>query len=170
MLMKKIVFLFLVVSWQNSYALNSDSINLNSTVDFACEISWDVDPVASNLDITANQSHLYIGRLNVQANDEVKVHYDLPHEEKLIHNSMTSQYFSFASVDIANSGSYSGTVNFPLSGWVYLGSPGHTVNFWQDHFLNYTGVPALSLVQGVYSATWYTSCARAWEPPQYAHI
>lgn len=168
--MKKIIFIFSVLLLNSVYGLNSDSINLNSTIEFACEISWDVDPIASNLDITTNQSHLYIGRLNVQANDQVKVNYDLPHEEKLIHNSMTSQYFSFTSVDIENSGSYSGTANFPLSGLMYIGNPGNSVNFWQDHFLNYTGVPALSLVQGVYSATWYTSCATAWEPPHYAHI
>ncbi len=159
--MKKINYTIALLSlFLNSslWAAASDSIQLNQNIDFTCEIHWDADPIASNLDITTSQSHLFIGRLILKANDQVNLNYDLPTEEKLVHSSVPSNFFSFNSLDYENNGPSSGTVNFPISGDYPSGIPGEIIDLWQDHFLNYTGVPALSLIQGTYQATWYASC------------
>ncbi len=153
--MKKIICVLICIFSFIANASSSDSINLSANVDFACEVEWNAEPVASNLDITTSQSHLYIGRFILHANSEANLNYDLPNEEKLVHGSVPTSFFSFDSVDWAVDG-LSGNGNFPISGNYPM--PGGPANFWEDFYLNYTGVPALSLVQGTYSATWYGSC------------
>lgn len=158
--MKKIIYILILTSLQTVYGASNDSIDLSTNIDFACEISWDAEPVASNLDLTSSQTHLLIGRLILKANADTTLTYDVPNEEKLIHNTVGTNHFSLDSVYFENNRSVSGTVSFPISSAYPLGldPSGTGIDFWQDHYLNYTGVPALNLIQGTYSATWYNSC------------
>lgn len=150
---------------QSLLAGTSDFIDLTTNIAFNCEIDILPEAIASNLDITQNQSHLKLFTLNMAGNDQTLFTVDMPNEEKLMHNSMLGQYFSFASLDYnlatnisGSSSSSSGNLSFPQSQSYPISFPGNGFTFSEDIFANYTGVPALSLVQGVYSATWHFSC------------
>lgn len=64
----KIIFFFLFTLTQNTWAASSDAINLSSSIDPYCEVEFNAQPIASNLDITTSQSDLYIGDVIIRAN------------------------------------------------------------------------------------------------------
>ena len=146
----------------------SDSIDLTTEVTPVCEVSFSPEPVASNLDLTASQSSLPIGRLNVATNatngpatTTYRANLVLDLTDTMQNGSSPSNTFTLTSVDVDINMINSIHQNIP-------GIPLPVVNVVADNdfltatwdfAISYTGVSALTLVQGVYSATWYASCS-----------
>ncbi len=156
--MKKIIISFLLVLSIYSYGANNDSIQLNSTVDPVCSVDFTPEPVASNLDITTSASHLMITKFNMYTNTE----HSSTHTSNLsldlagaLTHSNTINQFNFDMLEFENTdAATSGTLPFGT-----LGIPISKDSTEVDLFLSYTGVPALSLVQGTYSAEWFIGCS-----------
>lgn len=152
--MKKLL-VFTVLSF-TAWGANQDVINLSSQIDPVCEVSFDAEPVASNLDITQSQTDLPIGRLNFATNTpgsnwETLAHLDFT--DHLTHEVMPSATFSFSNLKLIDHASQV-TPSLPMTSFQdWFGGTGHG-----DFYLSYTGMPALSLVQGTYSTTWYAEC------------
>lgn len=141
------------------WAANTDNINLSSSIDPYCEVEFNAQPIASNLDITTSQSDLYIGDVIIRTNTEGSA-WNVPHtidiSGTLSHSNGINTFSlgsSFDVVAMGGGGPVLGTLPFGVTVFPGDGSGEGSIR------LNYTGVPALSLVQGTYSTTWYTSCA-----------
>lgn len=156
--MKKIIISFLLLLTSYSYGAANDSINLNSNVEPVCSVDFTPEPIASNLDITNSASHLMITKFDIYSNTanstthRSNIAMNIPGE--LTHGNGVNQ-FNFDSLEFEN-------ITFGESGSAPFGSitgsndsPHEEVNL----FISYTGVPALSLVQGTYSAQWFVSCS-----------
>lgn len=167
--MKKTNYTIILLSlFLNSslWAASADSIQLNQNIDFVCEISIDPEPVASNLDLTTSQSHLKVMRVNLASNGHTNYSNEFTDGNKLVHNNSIN-HFSLDTFDsdleendggIITPASYS-AANFSTGvNTNAVGTDGKLYTLWQDVFINYTGIPALSLVQGVYATEWILSC------------
>lgn len=138
---------------------NNDSINLSSSVDPICEVTFTAEPVASNLDITTTQSDLKVASAYVNNNTQSSPLYNstfsMDLSDHLTHQSVSSSQFMFSEVKGQN---INGMQSLPFGPF---GPEHYDVTAVQpiDFYLSYTGVPALSLISGVYSAEWFISCA-----------
>ena len=155
--MKKIIVIFFFITTQ-IYASANDSINLAGTVDPYCEVYFNPQPVASNLDLTTSQTSLLVTDFYINTNTDdgsspwsTTLSIDI--SDHLTHSNGVN-IFSFV-VDVGEQG------GAPEGAW-----PGGSLQEFPSTadsaialFLNYTGLPALSLVQGVYSTQWYASCS-----------
>ena len=155
--MKKIIFISLFFSL-SLLAGTADNINLSSEISPVCDVQFDAEPVAANLDLVNSQSDLYIGRLAVDVNTQNSFSYRtdmaLDLADHLTHTVNSSYLFSFDHLKVIDQNA-TVTNPFPMANF--------TINDvgdgYGDMYLSYTGVPALTLVQGTYSATWYESCS-----------
>lgn len=141
------------------WAANTDSINLSSSVDPYCEVEFNAQPIASNLDLTTSQSDLYVGDIIIRTNTAGSA-WNVPHTidiSGILTHSNNINTFSLGStwdlVDFGGAGALWGSV--PFGNQVFPGDSSAEASVK----ISYTGIPALSLVQGTYSTTWYTSCA-----------
>lgn len=155
--MKKYFFLFFLFGTQ-CFAAATDSIQLNSSIDPVCEISWNPQPIASNLDITASQTNLHVGTLILDSNTADSTLYQtnlsLDLSDHLTHSVVSSHVFTFDSASVYdNITSGGGAIPFGTF-TAYDSNRADT-----DFLLSYTGIPALSLINGTYEATWYASCS-----------
>lgn len=138
---------------------SSDQIELLSTVSPLCDISFDPEPIASNLDLTTTQNNLYLGRLLLNTNGVAGSPYKTIFSFDLnsqMTQSTSSHQFTLASVNINHQylGSL-GTIPLPLNG----SEDNDWASVWWDFSINYSGIPALSLVQGNYNVEWFASCS-----------
>ena len=156
--MKKIIFISLLFSF-SVVAANSDSINLNSEVSPACDVLWTAESVASNLDLVNSQTDLLIGRLTTDTNTVTSSYYQtsltLDFADHLTHTANSNYIFSLDHLKIINQEAVVYDP-FPIGAPMTVSDIG---DGYGDMYLSYFGVPALSLVQGTYSATWYASCS-----------
>ncbi len=155
--MKKIIFIAVFFSF-SVWAGTSDNINLSSVIDPVCEVSFDAEPVASNLDLTTSQTNLLVGRFanpnNTINSTLYQTNVQLDFVDHLTHASNPSYIFSFSNLKIINdTNDVFDPVPFGIVDSDNVGSS------WQDVYLSYTGIPSLSLVQGTYSAEWFVSCS-----------
>ena len=167
--MKIKILLFTLLSLPHVlFAGVSDSIDLTTTVTPICEVSFSAEPIASNLDLVNSQSSLNIGRLNVATNATNGPN-TTPYRANLIldltdtmHNgSSPSNTFTISSVDVdvnTINSIHQNIPGIPLPVINEVADNDFLTGTW-DFAISYTGVPALTLVQGVYSATWYASCS-----------
>ncbi len=156
--MKKIILIAVFFSF-SVWAGASDNINLNSEVMPVCEVSFDPEPIASNLDMTSSQSHLHIARFTIATNtgdlsSPWRTDLNFDWSDTLVNQSNSVYTFSLSGLDGMNQDG-GADPGLPFGVW---GFPGANSG-WEDLYISYTGVPALSLVQGVYRATWYVSCS-----------
>ncbi len=146
----------------------SDSIDLTTTVTPICEVSFSADPIASNLDLVNSQSSLNIGRLNVATNatngpntTPYRANLILDFTDTMQNGSSPSNTFTLTSVDVdvnTINSIHANIPGIPLPVINTVADNDFLTGTW-DFAITYTGVPALTLVQGVYSATWYASCS-----------
>lgn len=164
--MKKILLVTLFFNFlSTAFGASSDSVNFGSTIDPVCEVAFTPEPIASNLDLTASQTELKIGHfhhatntfeyMNPTPSSPYKTSLIMDITDKLTHNVNPSYQFTLSqlTIDHQHAGVY--TVPIPLMGVTDddLGTAEMEV------LISYTGVPALTLVQGVYSATWHATCS-----------
>ncbi len=133
----------------------SDNINLNSSIEPACDINFEAESVASNLDLINSQVDLKVGTLFIQENTtgssyKSLVEFDLP--DHLTHSANPSYIFSFSNLKGVNEVA---DVFEPLP----VNFTGEVGDGFLELYLSYTGVPALSLVQGTYSTTYTATCS-----------
>lgn len=163
--MTRYFLLFLIFLNLNCLAASSDNIELQSTVDPQCEMIFSPEPIASNLDLVNSASDLYIGRLNENTNTAnvggtiksslYQTDTTLDFGDHLSHATSSSYSFAFSNLKMIDEAS-----NVTPS--VPLGSPlviNDTATGHADLYLSYSGVPAINLVSGSYSVTWYASCS-----------
>lgn len=158
--MKKIIpiTLFFIFT-QNSLGASNDNIQLNSEITPACDVTFNSEPVAASLDLINSQSSLYVGKLTVLSNtcNSTIAHTNLALDVQgsLVHNVAGIPDFNFAALNLV-------TESDPTPFSVPFGSHNFTpalCNNWLDLYIDYTGVPAVSLVQGTYSRTWVATCS-----------
>jgi hypothetical protein len=154
--MKKIIITLTFLFSYSVYCAGNDSINLSAGIEPVCELSLDAEPIASNLDLTTSQTDLYIARANMANNTDFSAFttvttFDLT--DHLTHATMPSAIFSFSNLKGVDFES-NVVPSIPMTSWQDQTGTGYV-----DMYLSYTGVPALSLVQGTYSTTWYMSCS-----------
>lgn len=155
-------FVFFLIS-MNCLGGASDSINLSSEILPVCEVSFNAEPIASNLDITTTQTNLHIGDIDTNSNtpgSNFLTTWDSEFVDHLTHQVMGSEIFTFSNLQavVTDPGSPPFTIDpFPM-GSLHIPDAGGGESHIELN-LSYTGVPSLSLVQGTYSATWYVSCS-----------
>ncbi len=155
--MKKIIFIAVFFSFF-VWAGASDNIILNSEVSPSCSVQLDAEPVAANLDLINSQTDLYIGRITTDENTydsslyQTNLSFDF--SDHLTHSVNSSYTFGFSNVKAINQDA--DVIDpFPMSPFTVNDSG----SGYGDLYISYIGVPALTLVQGTYAATWYVSCS-----------
>ncbi len=156
----KIIFILILLFGQEIYASNTDSINLSASVSPACEIFFDAESIASNLDITNSQTDLAIGRVRVNHNTDnilYGVVMNLDFIDHLTHSTASSNLFNFSEAKGNSHGAAAphATLPFGSNNYPWYDSAGIDI----DVYLSYIGIAALSLIQGTYNANWYASCS-----------
>ncbi len=151
---KILIALFLFYSF-SVCCLNNDSINLNSTIDGACDISWTPQPIASSLDLTTSQVDLYVTDLTLDHNTTGSSVWtnkiSLDFNDTMMHSNNVNN-FVFSGLNFLD-GVDGGAMPFGIND--FYGESTWTVKF----LLSYTGIPTLNLVQGTYTAQWTATCA-----------
>ncbi len=162
-MIKNIFFIyFLLLNTTCLHASSSDSINLSSTINPACEVSMDPEPVASNLDLTTSQTNLKIVRVNLANNTQgdpaspYSTIYNVDFSDHLEHQLNSIYKFYFSDLEMTSSIAGVGSFPFPFGA---NGGPSGATSEWSDFAISYTGIPALALVNGTYSTQWFVSCS-----------
>lgn len=157
------LIIFSLIAMKSLWAATSDSISFTSNIDSVCEIALTPESIASNLDLSSSQSQLKIGRMNVGHNAPISIDIDWgPDNGALRHSSINNETFAIDAFHFEHifNGTSMGveTLNFPLvSGDAGpYGEP--FADLYTNFYISYTGIPALSLVQGTYSVTYTTTC------------
>ncbi len=155
--MKKIILMALFFSF-SVWAGASDNIILSSEISPACDVQFSAEPIASNLDLVNSQTDLLLGRATVSENTSLSslyqsnLSFDLA--DHLTHSTNSSYIFSFDHLKVINQDA-TAYDPFPMGSF----SVNDFGNGYGDFYISYVGVPALTLVQGTYTATWYVSCS-----------
>ncbi len=138
---------------------NNDNIQLNSEITPTCDVTFNAEPVASSLDLINSQSSLYVGKMTILSNTcssaSVHTNLNLDVQGNLQHDVAGIPNFNFSSLNLV-------TESDPTPFSIPFGNHNFTpalCNNWLEFYIDYSGVPAVSLVQGAYSQNWTATCS-----------